>query len=102
MPGYGQEFHQQPRSRAIEKVFQDNRDEILADLESLELSLRDIANKFKVNDRNVRRWAERLNIDSTARTVARRNAGYGTKRCLPRKSKQKDEVSNPALLSMRW
>lgn len=99
--GFAQEVHQQPRTREIERIFQDNKDSIRADLESLELSMRDIAAKYKVNDRNIRRWAERLGIDSTARTVSRRAAGLDViKRTT--KPKRKDEVANPTLLSMKW
>lgn len=102
MPGYAQEFHQQPRSREIEQTFQDNKENIKADLESIELSMRDIAAKYKVNDRNVRRWGERLGIDCNQRTVDRRRAGLDKPKCMTKKAKQKDEVCNPTLLSMRW
>lgn len=100
--GYYQEPHQQPRSREIERIFQENKPDIEADLRSIKLSMRDIANKYKVNDRNVRRWGERLGIDCNQRTIDRRAAGLDVKKCITKKAKQKDEVANPKLLSMPW
>lgn len=90
MPGYVQEFHQQPRSREIERIFQNNKADIKADLESLDLSLRDIGAKYKVNDRNVRRWAEKLGIDCAERSAKRRKAGLAS--VLPRNCKQKGNI----------
>lgn len=97
-----QEKHTQARTVQIENIFQKNREAIKADLIDLELSMRDIAAKYKVNDRNVRRWGERLGIDCNKRTIERRQAGFDKPKCMPKKAKQEDAVRNPTLLSMRW
>lgn len=99
---FEQEKRTQARSIQIENIFQNNRDAIKADLESLELSMRNIAIKYKVNDRNVRRWGERLGIDCNQRTVDRRRAGFDKPKCMTKKARQEDAVRNPTLLSMRW
>lgn len=99
---FTQELHTQPRTIQIEKIFQDNRESIKADLDSLDLSLRDIAAKYKVNDRNVRRWAERLGIDANARTVERRRVNADGPKCRARRKRQEDAVASPKLLSMKW
>lgn len=63
----------------IEQRFQDNKAEIQADFESIELSMADLERKWDVHNRTVRRWMERLGIDPIERTYARRRAGLEKK-----------------------
>lgn len=63
-----------PRTIEIEKTFEKHREEIRADLEAVDLTFREIAKKYKVNDSNVTRWSERLGIDSAERQARRREA----------------------------
>lgn len=86
-----QEMHQQPRTREIEQTFQTRYEEIRADLESLDLSFRDLAAKYNVNDRNVRRWCERLRIDPALRTKERRLLKLDDSKCRTQKSKNLTE-----------
>lgn len=100
--GFHQERYVQPRTREIERIFQENQADIKADIQSLELSFRDLAKKYKVNDHNIRRWAERLGIDPDARTKNRKAANRDGYKCKPRRKRQADEVASPKLLSMKW
>lgn len=67
------------RRKAIEKLYQENRDEIKADLEGLEQSIHELEKKWGVHNRSIRRWMERLGIDPNERTLARRRGGYEKK-----------------------
>lgn len=97
------EMHQMERSRQIEQIFIDNKDQILADLDSLELTIREIAAKWNVNDRNVRRFAEKEGLDLDDRQARRRVSGYQKRHPnrVPKPSQQ-DAVRSAKLLSMRW
>jgi len=95
--------HVQPRTIEIRRIFDDNREAIQRDCESLELSIREIAQKWSVNDRNVRQWMDHLRIDIPERTRARKRAGFGKiNRNKDNKPKQEDAVRSPKLLSMKW
>ena len=101
---YEQPRHVQQRSLEIAQTFEQNKTQILADLQSLELSVRGIAEKWGVNDHNVRRWAFRLGIDLKQRTTERgikRPASANVRQRKPTPITQ-DKVRNPALLSMKW
>ncbi len=95
--------HIQPRTIEIRRIFDDNREAIQKDCESLELSIREIAEKWNVNDRNVRKWMDHLRIDTAERTKARNRAGFAKiNRNKENKPKQEDAVRSPKLLSMKW
>lgn len=103
MPSFIPELHVTARSKEIEQTLKDNREAILADLESLELTIRDLAAKYKVNDRNIRRFAEREKIDLADRQARRRTSGHEARgRPIKTKPKREDNVRNPTLLSARW
>lgn len=99
---FQQEKYISARTREIERIFMENKDAIRADLDSLDLSMRDIAEKYKVNDRNVRRWSEKLGIDPLDRSARRRVITKGYFKKKTQRPKQKDEVRSAKLLSMRW
>lgn len=67
-----QETRVSRRTKEINQIFIDRKSEIRADIENLELSFRDIERKYKVNNRNVARWAEKLGIDPSKRSEQRR------------------------------
>lgn len=100
--GFEQDKYVNPRTIAIEKIFINNKEEIHAHLKALDLSFRDLAHIYKVNDRNVRRWCERLGIDPAARTAERRRVGLDNRKCQSRRRLQQDSVANPSLLSRKW
>lgn len=103
MPNFIPELHKTARSKEIEQILIDNREAILADLESLDLTIRDLASKYNVQDGNLRRFAEREKIDLADRQARRRTSGYETRgRPIKSKPKREDTVRNPTLLSMRW
>lgn len=73
---YDQKLYVSPRTREIERIFQTNKPDIQADIKSLEMSVREIARKWQVNDRNVVRWAERVGVDIDERKKQRIAQGY--------------------------
>ena len=102
---YSQPQHVKQRTLEIAETFEENKDAILSDLQSLELSIRSIAEKWRVNDHNVRRWAYRLGIDIDERS--RKRALNATRK--PKSERVRtpppitqDRVRNPKLLSMKW
>lgn len=88
MSGFHQELHVQPRTLEIERIYQENKADIKADIESLELSFRDLAAKYNVNDRNVRRWCERCGIDPAWRSKERRVRKLDAPKCYTKKSQR--------------
>jgi len=64
------------RQHECEQIFQKNKDEIKADLDDLALAMPEIAKRWGVSDRMIRRWAERLGIDTRER-MNQRNALKG-------------------------
>lgn len=103
MTNFVQETRTSKRSLEIKRLLEDNREEILADLASLELPIRELAKKWGVQDRNIRRFAEREGIDLHDRQMRRRTSGFESRgRPMKFKPKREDSVRNPKLLSMRW
>ena len=51
------------RQHELEQVFQKNKEAITADLNDYTLKMQEVAKKWKVTDRMIRRWAERLGVD---------------------------------------
>lgn len=100
---FHQELHVTARTREIESIFQDNKADIKADFESLELTIKDLSIKWGVQPRNIRRWMDRLGIDAAERLKARRVSGYEQRGPnIKTKPVKEDGVRNPKLLSMRW
>lgn len=101
---YEQSKHVKQRTLEIAHTFEENKDQILADLQSLELSVRGIAEKWGVNDHNVRRWAFKLGIDIQQRTTERgvKRPASANKRVRQPSPITQDTVRNPTLLSMKW
>ena len=64
------------RQHECEQIFQKNKEEIRADLVDLTLAMPEIAKKWGIGDRMIRRWAERLGIDTRER-MKNRNAQKG-------------------------
>lgn len=90
-----QERRVNPRTVEIRQIFEDNREEITHDLESLELSFRDLAIKWAVHDRSVRQWAERVGIDPAWRTKERRVRKLDHSKCKTQKSKSIEAQEKP-------
>lgn len=67
------------RRQQIEQQFQDGKEDILADIKGLELSVADLTKKYGITERTLRRWMERLGVDSFQRTLARRRGGFEKK-----------------------
>lgn len=63
------------RRQELEQQFQDNKDVILADVTALDLSVAELTAKYGVSEKVLRRWMERLGVDSLERILARRRAG---------------------------
>lgn len=100
---FKQELHVTARTKEIEQTFLDNKDAIMADFVGLELTISDIAKKWNVQPRNVRRWMDRMGVDAAERQKARRVSGYEQRGPNIKKAVLKEDcVRNPALLSMRW
>lgn len=96
------QLHVSARTREIEKIFQDNKAGIQADVESLELSMQALAAKYKVNDRNVRRWCERLGVDVVQRNVERRKQGKEAQRGYTHKGSTKQDKPQAHKLAGLW
>lgn len=85
------EPHQQARTREIERIYQENKADIEADIRGLELSMRDMAEKYKVNDHNIRRWAERMGVDTAERAKERRRLGKDNAKAKTNKAKARPQ-----------
>jgi len=95
--------HVSKRSAEIESTFQTRQEEIRSDLEALDLSVKQLTEKYNVSERFIRRWSERLGLDSTERNRKRRQAGLDPKTPQTRtRTKRDDSVRSASLLSMKW
>lgn len=72
MSGHETSLRVKKRTMEMEKIFQDNREAIIADLNNLELTVHAMAVKWKVSDRIMRRFGERLKFDMNQRQLDRR------------------------------
>jgi len=101
---FDQELYQSPRSKEIERTFLENKEAVKEDLLNLALTVEEICIKWNVQGRNVRKWADRLNIDMVQRTKDRRQAGYRKPQNSkpPKKKLDPDSVQSTRLLSMKW
>lgn len=91
------------RRKQIESTFKNNKADILADIESIELSMLELTEKWGVSDRVMRRWMERCGIDSIERTYARRRAGLEKKPARPEpKVKVDPDKAQAHLLRGLW
>jgi len=77
------------RQHELETVFQKNKDQIRVDLDNLENAMGDLAKKWSVTDRMMRRWAERLGYDCSER-MKKRNALIKRTSPQPKKSSYDD------------
>ena len=66
------------RQQQLETIFQKNKDAIIDDLNDLSQGMAELAEKWKVSDRLIRRWAERLGI-CTVERLKKRNAMRGSR-----------------------
>jgi len=78
------------RQHELEMVFQKNKEVIRVDLDDLYNGMADLAKKYGVTDRMMRRWAERLGWDCTER-LRKRNALVKRSAPTPKKPMGSDE-----------
>ena len=89
------------RQQALEQIYQKNKDAIKADLDDLSLGMGEIAKKWGISDRLIRRWAERLNI-CAAQRLKKRNALRGPTGIINRKKSANDDKPQAHKLRGLW
>lgn len=67
-----QQIATQKRREELEAIFQERQEELLNDFNAYELSMKELQAKWGTTERTIRRWMERLGIDSYERYRARR------------------------------
>ena len=89
------------RQQELEEIFQKNKDAIRADIEDLSLGMGEIAKKWRISDRLIRRWAERLNICAAER-LKKRNALRGPTGIVNKKRSPYDDKPQAHKLAGLW
>lgn len=84
------------RQAELEVIFQANKGEILEQLNDLDNGILELAKSWDVGERTMRRWAERLGIDTVERQNARNGhlsklRGAAKRQANPKKAKPRDE-----------
>ena len=89
------------RQQELEEIFQTNKDTIRADIDDLSLGMGEIAKKWGISDRLIRRWAERLNICAAER-LKKRNALRGPTGIVNKKRSPYDDKPQAHKLAKLW
>ena len=89
------------RQFELEQIYQANKDAIKADLDDLALAMPEIAKRWGVSDRMIRRWAERLNICAAER-LKKRNALRGPTGIVNKKKSPYDDKPQAHKLAGLW
>ena len=89
------------RQQELEEIFQKNKEAIRADLEDLSLGMGELAKKWGISDRLIRRWAERLSICATER-LKKRNAMLGPSGIVTKKKSPYDDKPQAHKLAGLW
>jgi len=84
------------RQAELEVIFQANKDELLEQLNDLSNSIIELAKSWGVGEHTMRRWAERLGVDTVERQNTRNRylsklRGATKKQATPKKAKPRDE-----------